>query len=454
MFIFNLKDSPQAKCDGGHTLTRQLGFWDSIAINIGIVIGVGIFRVPAEVAKYVDTPGLILLAWALGGLISLTGVLCYAELSSLFPHTGGTYVFLREAYGRAVSFLFGWMEFTVLRAGSLAGVAYIFAAYLKNFVLLAPYAEKNIAAAAILLFTLLNIFGLRYGAGVQNVLSVLKVLTLLAISLTIFLMPRPAAPFPDLLPSLQGSAPWYFLIPALIPVLWGYGGWNESTFMSGEFKDTRKALPWSLVASIGIITALYLFINAAYLFALSPAAMRESKSIASDIFYNLFGDRGRLLITIAVLISAGGALNSNVLTGARIPFAVAQDSGRLGWLGGVHGQFGTPARAFLLNGFWAVCLVFWGNFEELLFFTGFAKWFFFTLAGLSVFVLRAKHGDQDAFRLPGYPGVPIFFTLFAFTLLITDIVSQPKAASLGALLLLAGLPAYALLHTPKSRPQL
>ncbi len=432
-------------------LKRQLGFWDSVAINIGIVIGVGIFRVPAEVAKYVQSPGWTLFAWGLGGLISLTGVLCYAELSSLFPHTGGTYIFLREAYGRLISFLFGWMEFTVLRAGSLAGVAYIFAAYFKNLGAFGPASEKGIAICAILFFTLLNIGGLRYGTGVQNILSVLKVLTLLGISLTIFILHKPGASLPDLLPqTASGTKPWYFLVPALIPVLWGYGGWNESTFMSGEFKDTRRALPLSLVISIGIITALYVFINAAYLHALSPEAIRQSKSIASDIFYGLLGDKGRLLITAAVLISASGALNSNILTGARIPFAVAQDSGRLGWLGGVHGQFGTPARAFLLNGFWAICLVLWGNFEELLFFTGFAKWFFFTLAGLSVFVLRAKHGGRDAFRLPGYPGVPIFFTLFAFTLLITDIVSQPRAASFGALLLLLGLPAYALLHTPKN----
>ncbi len=432
------------------SLKRQLGFWDSVAINIGIVIGVGIFRVPAEVARYIHSPGWMLFAWGLGGLISLTGVLCYAELSSLFPHTGGTYIFLREAYGRLISFLFGWMEFTVLRAGSLAGVAYVFAAYLKNFITYGPGTEKGIAVAAIAFFTLLNVCGLRYGTGVQNVLSSLKVLTLLGISVTIFILKKHDPLLPDLLPhTAVAVAPWYFIAPAMIPVLWGYGGWNESTFMSGEFKDTRRALPWSLVVSIGIITLLYIFINTAYLHALTPEAIRQSKSIASDIFNALLGSQGRLFITAAVLISASGALNSNILTGARIPFAVAQDSGQLSWLGGIHGYFGTPAKALLLNGFWAICLVLWGNFEELLFFTGFAKWFFFTLAGASVFILRAKHGGCDTFRLPGYPGVPIFFTLFALTLFITTIVSEPKAAAFGALLLCLGLPAYVLLHSPR-----
>lgn len=431
------------------TLKRQLGFWDSIAINIGIVIGVGIFRVPSEVAKYVHSPEWMIMAWILGGLISLTGVLCYAELSSLFPHSGGTYVFLREAYGPKIAFLFGWMEFSVLRAGSLAGVAYVFSAYLKNFVAMGPGTEKAIAVSAIAAFTLLNICGLRYGTGVQNVLSVLKVFTLLGISAVIFIFQREGLDLPTA--EAPGRADhWWYLAPALIPVLWGYGGWNESTFMSGEFKDTRWALPMSLVTSIVIITGLYVLINIAYLSVLTPGAMMKTPSIASDIFYALFGTPGRLVISAAVLISASGALNSCILTGARIPFAVGQDSANLSWLGNVHGTLGTPVRAFVMNGAWAILLVLWGNFEELLFFTGFAKWFFFTLAGASVFILRRKHQESDSFRLPGYPFVPLFFTAFALTLFMTTIVSEPKAAFFGALLLLLGLPIYGILHRKRT----
>jgi len=426
-------------------LKRQLGFWDSIAINIGIVIGVGIFRVPSEVAKYVHSPEWMITAWILGGLISLTGVLCYAELSSLFPRSGGTYVFLREAYGPKIGFLFGWMEFSVLRAGSLAGVAYVFSAYLKNFISIGPDAEKMIAILAIAAFTLLNICGLRYGTGVQNVLSVLKVCTLLGISAAIFMFKRDGLDLP-VAESLVKKDHWWYLAPALIPVLWGYGGWNESTFMSGEFKDTRWALPLSLVTSILIITGLYVLINIAYLSVLSPGAMLQTKSIASDVLYALFGTPGRLIISAAVLVSASGALNSCILTGARIPFAVGQDSVKLSWLGNVHGTLGTPVSAFLVNGAWAILLVMWGNFEQLLFFTGFAKWFFFTLAGASIFILRRKHQGQDTFRMPGYPFVPIFFTAFALTLFITTIVSEPKAAFFGALLLLLGLPIYAFVN--------
>jgi len=426
-------------------LKRQLGFWDSIAINIGIVIGVGIFRVPSEVAKYVHSPEWMITAWILGGLISLTGVLCYAELSSLFPRSGGTYVFLREAYGPQIGFLFGWMEFSVLRAGSLAGVAYVFSAYLKNFISIGPGTEKAIAISAIAAFTLLNICGLHYGTRVQNVLSVLKVLTLLGISFAIFFFKRDGLD----LPAAQSEAPathWWYLAPALIPVLWGYGGWNESTFMSGEFKDTQRALPLSLVMSIAIITGLYVLINLAYLSVLSPQAMLQTESIASDIFKALFGTPGLLLISAAVLISASGALNSCILTGARIPYAVGQDSVRLAWLGHVHARLETPVRAFLMNGVWAILLVLWGNFEELLFFTGFAKWLFFMLAGASVFILRRKHPEKQNFQLPGYPFVPIFFTGFALTLFITTIVSEPRAAMFGAFLLLLGFPVYRFFH--------
>jgi len=426
-------------------LIRQLGFWDSVAINIGIVIGVGIFRVPAEIAKYLHSPEWTLAAWACGGLISLAGVLCYAEMSSLFPHTGGTYVFLREAYGRPVSFLFGWMEFGVLRAGSMAGVAYVFSAYFRNVFGWSAGSEKMIAVAAILFFTLLNICGLRYGTRVQNVLSTLKVVTLLGISFTIFY--SHSEPQNILIPLKAHAAPGWIFFSALIPVLWGYGGWNESTFMSGEFKDTRRALPLSLITSISIITGLYLLINVAYLKFMAPEAIRHSPSIASDIFYQLFGNGGRVLITAAVLVSASGALNSNILTGARIPFAVAQDSAPLSWLGAVHARFGTPYAALAANGGWAIFLVLWGNFEDLLFFTGFAKWFFFTLAGVSVFILRKKHPPHsERFQLPGYPWVPLFFSGVAGVLCLTTILSEPRAALFGAFILLLGLPVYGLLH--------
>ena len=429
---------------GSTGLTRKLGYWDSVAISIGIVIGVGIFRVPADVAAYLKSPQMILLAWVLGGIISMLGVLCYSELSSCFPHTGGTYVYLRESYGKLVGFLFGWMEFTALRAGSIAGVAYVFAAYLGNMLGFDTGLQKYLAIGAVWVFTAVNILGLHYGTRIQNALSALKVLTLAGMTVLIFVSwPLEGRSFSGVFwDGSAGPVDWLKLAPALIPVLWSYGGWNESTFMAGEFTETKRDLPRALIGGIILITVLYLFMNAAYLYALPPQAMIGHEVIASDIFEKLLGRTGLLVISIAVLISAGGGINSTILTGARIPFAVALDHRGMGWIGKVHERFQTPARAYALNAGWTTCLILWGSFTDLLFFTGFAKWFFFTLAGTSVFVLRNRYREISAFRMAGYPWVPAGFTLVSAVLFATTVFQAPKASLFGWMLLLLGIPVF------------
>lgn len=431
------------------TLKRELHFWDSVAINIGIIIGVGIFRVPSEVAKHLSNPSEILLAWLLGALISLAGVLCYAELSSRFPHTGGTYVFLRETFGRFAAFLYGWAEIAILRAASIAGVAYVFVDYLRHFVTLSFFEGELVAVGGILLFTFLNILGVKLGVSVQNGFSVLKVIMILGMSGVIFYFTLfHAVPFPDsagTLPSSWSSS--HVSVPALatalIPILWTYGGWHESTFMSGEFKETKKSLPVSLIAGILIVAFLYLMMNAAYLLVLSPAEMLTTDAIASEIFKRLLGAAGSAAVTIAILISAAGALNSNILTGGRIPFAMAADCGRMEWAGKVHGRFQTPAAALLLNGVWASLLVFLGSFEKLLFFSGFAKWLFFVLVALSVFAARNKTAaGQTHFLMVGYPWVPILFGLSSLWLFFATVTYAPRQSLAGALLILLGIPVY------------
>ena len=424
-------------------LKRELRFWDSIGITVGIVIGVGIFRTPSVIAKYLGSSPLILLAWLLGGVISLVGVLCYAELASQFPETGGTYVFLREAYGKFVGFLYGWAEFSINRAATIAAVAYIFSTYLRNLIPFGPQAEKGIALLAIFIFTLINMVGLHFGIRVQNVLSSFKAFALLAIAGLIFWFAKPFLvngsniAFSGInFSHAQGFA------PALVAILWTYGGWHESTFMSGEFKDTQKELPIALIASALIVTGLYVLINAAYLRVIPPVEMVESKAVASDALMKLFGSTGKIMITIAVLFSSAGALNSNILTGGRIPFSVGQDAPRLAWLGAVSPKFKTPLRSLVLNSVWAAVLVLWGNFEQILFFNSFEIWLFFILAGLSVFILRRKSHTITSFSMLGYPVVPILFTLVSLWLCLTTIQSAPREALFGTLIILAGIPIY------------
>jgi len=430
-----MTDTPQK-------LKRQLGFWDSVAINVGIIIGVGIFRTPGSVAHFLDQPPLILFAWFLGGLIALLGVLCYAELSVRFPETGGTYIFLRETYGRLVGFVFGWVEFSILRAASIAAVAYIFTSYLHNFIVFSPGAEKAVTILIIGVFTAINAVGIKIGTGVQNVLSSLKILAILGITAVIFWLIHAPAAAQEAVPAGPHSYLWAGIAPAIIPILWSYGGWHQSTFMSGEFKDTKRALPLSLIASIAIVTLVYVVINAAYLRAMPVTDMAGSKAIASDILNQLFGPAGKWIISAVVLISAGGALNSTILTGARIPFAVAQDHGRCGWFAKIDLRFGTPLRALLLNSLWASVLVLWGNFEQLLFFFAFADWFFFALVGASVLILQRREAQAAALPGLGSPIIPVLFILSSLWVCSITVQQAPREALFGALLMLSGIPIY------------
>ena len=423
-------------------LKRQLGFLDSVAINVGVIIGVGIFRVPAEVAKYVNTPILILATWVLGGLVSLLGVFCYAELASCLPHTGGTYVYLRETYGKAVGFLFGWAEFSIVRAGSIAAVAYILTNYLGNLIPLAASHEKIFTIAVITFFTAINILGIQIGTRVQHILTALKIASILAIVGFIFYLRGIPAANSSMLTAGVDVKSFFGIAPALIPVLFTYGGWHQSTFMSGEFQDTRKALPLSLITGILVVACVYLLVNIAYLRMMGPAQMVESKAIVSDIFRNLFGTTGKLVISAVVVVSASGALNSTILTGGRIPFAVARDYPRLSWFAGIHPRLGTPMRSLLLNSIWASLLVIWGNFEQLLFFYSFANWLFFALIGLSVILLRRKQSEPGSFLMIGYPWVPILFILSSVWLCGISVAHAPFESFIGLVLLLAGLPIY------------
>ena len=432
---------------------RELKFWDSIAITVGIVIGVGIFRVPTEVAKYIGSPSLILLAWLLGGAISILGVLCYAELSSRFPETGGTYVFLREAYGEFVGFLYGWAEFAINRAATIAAVAYIFAAYLKSAVPFGLPGEKWLAFGIIFLLTLVNGIGVHVGVRVQHVLSFFKAASLLVMTGLIFWFAKAVTPTPSFFSVSEinlGSVGHF--APAMVAILWTFGGWHESTFMSGEFRDTKKELPRALIISGLMITGLYFLINAAYLKALSPDQMVQSKAIAADVLKKLFGETGKLAMTAIVLMSSLGALNSNILTGGRIPFSVAQNSPRLKWLGKVDSRFHTPLRSLVLNGIWACVLVLWGNFEQILFFNAFEIWLFFILVGVSVFILRRKNNAHSGFSMVGYPFVPILFTLVSFWLCWTTIQHAPREAFIGFVIILIGGPLYFLAKHSFSPP--
>ena len=426
------------------SLKRTLGFWDSVALVIGSVVGTGIFRTPSEVCRYLSDPGWVLFAWAFGGAIAFLGTLCYSELSSSFPETGGTYVYLKYAYGPWAGFIFGWSELALMRTASIASVSYAFGEYSRNFIPGFSGAEKMVAVSAVWFLTTLNIAGLHYGKWLQNIVSAGKALALTSLVILGFTLGRgstqnfvtefPHASGPNLLSSLG---------LALVPILWTYGGWHESTFVAGEFKKTDTDLPFSLLTAAALVILFYLVVNGVYLYLFPASEIAGRKLIAADVMQSILGAGGGKIITSVILVCIFGVLNTVILSGGRIPYAIAQDHSILKGLGTVHSKFHTPARGLLANALWASVLVLWGTFRQLIFLYSAAVWFFFAAAGVSVFVMRHRFKDRRRpFLMWGYPWTTGLFTLTAFWIFLNTAIYSAKETLLGFSIIGLGFPLY------------
>ena len=422
---------------------KILGRWDSVAIIIAIVIGVGIFRVPAEVAKYLNSPNLIVLAWLSGGLISLLGALCYAELSSSFPKTGGNYIYLRESYGLCVGFLFGWTELLVIRTGSIAAVSFIFAEYLQSFLYMNKCLIKPIAIFIVLLLSFINIIGLRHGKRVLNVFTVLKISALIVIIVLGFISKKgDISHFHGVSTALNGGIFRLFGL-ALIPILWTYGGWHENTFMAGETKDARKILPFALTTGIFIVIALYLAMNLFYIYLIPVKEMANANLIASNALQILYGINGKKILEALVVVSSLGCLNAMIMAGSRITYAIAKDNIIFRYIGEVSAKYGTPHRAISINAVWSIVLIILGTFNKLLFFTGALVWLFFALAAGGLFILRYKFPHiERPYKVWGYPLIPVIFILICIALFINTMIYYPFQSFVGLCLAMTGIPIF------------
>lgn len=424
-------------------LLKVLGLWDSAAIIIGIVIGVGIFRVPAEVAKYLPSPELILLAWLLGGAFSLIGASCYSELSSSFPETGGDYVYLKESYGPMAGFLYSWTCLLVMRTGAIAAVAFIFAEYFVSFLSLDRSLVKLIAISIVLILSFVNIRGLRQGKRLQNISAVAKVATLMGIIAFGFLSKKGDVSNFHPLPVTGETGLLPLLGLALIPVLWTYGGWHENTYVTGETKDARRVLPLALITGAVVITLLYICMNTVYIYLVPIEKMAGAKLIVSDVMQILFGRQATKIVEGAVIISAFGAINGMIMTSSRITYAAGRDNPVFRYLGRVHERFHTPSRSIIINGFWSVLLIIWGTFNKLLFFTGVLIWLFFGAIVAALFILRRKFPDiKRPHKVWGYPVTPIIFILACLWLVVNTIIYYPFQSFAGICLMTSGIPVY------------
>lgn len=429
--------------DASIGLKRLLGRWDSLAITIGIVIGVGIFRVPSEVAKYLTSPVLIILAWLVGGLICLLGVLCYSELSSSFPQTGGNYIYLRRSYGRGIGFLFGWTELLVVRTGSIAAVAFICGQYLQSFLALDKFPVKLIAVCIVFTFSFINMLGLRSGKTFQNLSTLAKTLALVAI--IIFGLLSKKGNVSNFWPA-QVTQDKGIFVPfslALIPILWTYGGWHESTFVTEETKDYRRTLPFSLITAIFIITFIYTAINLVYIYLVPVGEIARLELIASNVMQILYGAKGKKLLEILVIISSLGCINGMIITGSRVTYALAKDNPIFRYLGEINPKYSVPSRSILINAIWSVVLIIWGTFNRLLFFTGIVVWLFFALTVVGLFILRYKFPLLERpFKVLGYPIVPAVFVLICASLMINALCFYPIESLFGLGLLISGVPVF------------
>src|SRR5213594_404753 len=438
-------------------LKRELGLFDATMINVGTMIASAIFIVPATVAAAVTGSLTMTLVWIVGGVASLLGALSIAELAAAYPEAGGQYAYLREAYGQAWGFLYGWANFAVINTASIAAIAVGFARYV-GFFTRSPLSEAAIRIIAILsiaALTWLNCRGVRLGATTQNVLTTLKIGALGALILTSFVLPGGSASHfqPLWPPGTVGAWIGPFGV-AMVAVLWAYDGWIETTYIGSEIIDPGRNLPRSIILSTLIVITLYVLASVAYAYVLSPAQMVGSALVASDAARVTMGAVGASFVVIAILISTLGANNGIVLTAARIPYAMARGGMFFRSQGIVHPRYGTPTVALLTQGVIAAALTAWGTYDQLFTYVVFAQFVFYALSAGAVIRLR-KTAPQVArpYRTWGYPVTPIVFIAFAVWLVYNTIVETPKDSAIGAGIILLGLPGYYYWRREGARPR-
>jgi len=432
---------------------RVLGPWSTSALVAGCMIGTGIFFFVSEVALRLPSRSAIMAAWIVGAAVATCGALSLAELAAAYPQTGGIYVFLRRGYGPLVGFLYSWAKFLIMRVGTFAILAVAFSGFCADFLGMDPEAStwirKTIAVAVVVLITAVNIAGLRSGATVQNVLTAAKIFCLAAIAgvgatfAMGLLEPHLVAIKPAKLP--EGS----FLLlfgAALIPIMWTFGGWDESPFVAEEVINPEKNLPRSILGGLWTVALLYVMVNAAYLAILSRAELANTAGVTASVAMERALGRGaRKMLTVGLMISTFGAANGFALTGGRIAYATGRDQALFRWFARTHPRTRTPARSLAVQGALAtVAILALQNPFALLLYTGLAYWAFAGLTGAAVVVLRLRDPHRERpFRVWGYPVVPILFVAASLGMAVSVIVTDTRNALVTVGILAAGAGAYA-----------
>lgn len=433
--------------------------WGAASIVVGTVIGSGIFLVPKKMILDTGDPAVVFAVWIFGGLLSLAGALTYAELSAMMPEAGGEYNYLKAAYGPLWGFLYGWTQMWVAKSGSIATLATGFFYYLANFrpelettafVIPLPLGQGGgwldvsagqlLAIGVILALGGLNWLGVRVGGGVQVAVTLLKVL-LIGWIIGVGVTGGRQAGWGGNVPAGGGVTGFF---AALVAALWAYDGWNNLSMAASEVKSPQKNLPRALVYGTSVVIVIYLLTNFAYFHVLSPAEVASSDRVAAVMMQRVVGSWGADAVSMAAMISIFAALNGSILSGSRVPYALARDGYFFRRFGAVDERHGTPGFSILALSGWAGVLVLSGRYDQLLTMVIFPSWILYGMAAASVLVLRRKMPlAARPYRAVGYPVVPFLFVIVAVLLTFQTLRNSPRESLLGLGLAACGLPFYA-----------
>jgi APA family basic amino acid/polyamine antiporter len=460
-------------------LKRSLGLSSTIAIVVGGVIGSGIFMKPALMASQLGSPLLLLSVWLVAGIITLFGALSNAEVATMFPETGGQYVFFQKMYGQGFAFLYGWASFAVINTAGNASIAYVCSQYTNYFFELPRFSEltersvqlyiplagiifplenigvKVLTSVLVILLSFINYRSVNYGAGLQRFLTALKAAAILLLiggilfsgKGTIHHLTVNSASMPRGL-NLLGAC-----MASIAGAFWAYDGWNNITFVAGEIKNPHQVIPKSLFLGLSFCIAIYMLVNLAYIYVLPIGAIAGSAFIASDAALVTWGGVAGSVIAFMVIISTLGTANANILSTARVTFAMSRENKWFRRAGKVQALYGTPGNALILNMIWASVLIFSGSFDMLTDMLIFVSWFFYGMSALGIFILRKKMKEVERpYKVWGYPMVPAIFVLFTLFFLISTLYSDIKNYAdgnsifinsiFGLLITLIGIPVY------------
>lgn len=446
-------------------LVRGLGPWASAAIVVGTMIGTGIFLKPAEMAREGRFVSVVFAAWIIGAVLSIFGALSFAELGAEIPEAGGEYAYLRRGFGPAWGFIFGWMHSIVGRPSSMASIAAgaarflsflipavatpLFTLHLPAFAGMKPYDfvftwAQPVAVLWLIIMTFVNYLGVRLGGAVQVVLTIVKIASVLAvIGVALFSAGGSAHPADPVWPAALNGGILTAFLAALAAALWAYDGWEDLNLVGSEIANPQKNFPRALLGGVSLVAVIYLLFSAACLRVLPFEAVANSTHIASDVVEHVAGHGAAYWMTLAMVISAIGSLNSSVLSGARVPYAMARDGIFFKIADGIHPRFLTPSRALVFQGVLAGLMALTGTFEELTNLFIFAAWIFYGLAVVAMFRLRKTEPEMlRPYRCWGYPWVPGIFVAGALALTVSIFVQRPGRSSIGLLLIAVGLPFY------------